>query len=648
MKNMFKYAYSLLAGALVLTVVSCSDDYEYDGRGAWDAAENYANIYFPTTEAAVELDPVDPTIFTVTVKRKNTAGALVVPFKVTENTDGVFEVGQAAFADGAEEATFDINFPTAVVGTPYTLKLTLDDPAFVSQYSTGIAYELNVTRVKWNSLGTATIAEGYYLGYDAEVEIQQRDDKPAVFRIIKPLDDILAQDLEDYPEDAPWLNGLQPEKLVFTVLKPGDVVSEDVYNGPVTVKGNDLVDYNTYHLGFTNSTYGEPVKCYHPKSMKSTADEASWSYNRVLNYQADGKTPGQVQFAPYYYMDGVGGWNNTQKNGIVVITFPGYTPLYTASIEEDDFTWEKVFSGLFTSDKLGTSTDGINLYKGVAKEDVEAANPGCYDRFEELYGTPYLIESPYAEGYNLIFGVKDGEVIVIDGFESQNLGFQAVGEDVYGAINTSGSSVTDAIVKLKITFQNKKGDIEYGTAVEKLENLTWKELGTGVYTYGAEALTDDAGSYYEGTENATLIQCNELPEQYILKPWAESEDGLKFTLSAKDGKTHFNQYTGEAFPGYGDVYFVDIETLNSGYSRFMGGYDAETKTYTFTGMYYIPEAGGGFGFISETFVLNGDAPEAGPMQAPKHRDNMKSLLQPFKMPSRFEPKSALKVEDLVK
>ena len=314
MKNMFKYVYSLLAGVIALTAVSCSDKYEYEGRGAWDANDNYANIYFSITDSVLELDPTEATQATVKVKRKNTKGALEVPFKVTKNTDNVFEVGKASFADGADEAEFTLKFPNAVIGTPYTLQLTLNDPAMVSQYSTGITYSLKMTRVKWNSLGIGTIAEGFYLGYSAKVEIQQRDDKPAVFRIIKPLDDILAQDLKDYPEDAPCMNGLQPDKLVFTVLKPGDVVSEDTYAGPITVKGNDLVDYNTYHLGFTNSSYNAPVKCYHPKSMKSTADEGSWSFNRVLSYQADGKTPGQVQFAPFYYMDGVGGWNNTQNN----------------------------------------------------------------------------------------------------------------------------------------------------------------------------------------------------------------------------------------------------------------------------------------------------------------------------------------------
>ena len=648
MKNMFKYAYSLLAGVVALTSVSCSDKYEYDGRGVWDATDDYANIYFNTTDSVLELDPTEATTATIKVQRKNTKGALEVPFTITKNTDDVFEVGKASFADGASEAEFTLNFPKAVVGTPYTLQLTLNDPTLVSKYSKEIIYTLNLTRVKWNSLGIGTISEGFYLGYSANVEIQQRDDKPAVFRIIKPLDDILAQDLVDYPEDAPYLNGLQPDKLVFTVLSPGDVVSEDVYGDPVTVKGKDLVDYNTYHLGFTNSSYGEPVKCYHPKSMKSTAAESSWAFNKVLSYQADGKTPGQVQFAPFYYMDGVGGWNNTQKDGIVVITFPGYTPLYTASVENDDFAWEKVFSGAFISEKLGTTTDGIVLYKGVAKPDVEAANPGCYDRFAELYGTPYLIEAPYAEGYDIVFGVKDGEIKVIEDFESQPLGFQAVGEDVYGAIGAGGSTFTDAVISLKITFQNKKGDIEYGSAIETLANLSWSEVGKGVYTYGVEPMSNNGGSAYEGTEDATLFQCNELPEQFIIKPWASSEDGLKFTLSAKDGKIRFYQFTGDSYPGYGDIYFMDLEAYNPNYTQYLGEFVEESKTFEFCGSYYIPAAGAGFGLVYETFVLGDAAPAAIAKKAAKSNDKMKSMFKRYQLPSRFQPKNALVKEELVK
>jgi hypothetical protein len=116
-------------------------------------------------------------------------------------------------------------------------------------------------------------------------------------------------------------------------------------------------------------------------------------------------------------------------------------------------------------------------------------------------------------------------------------------------------------------------------------------------------------------------------------------------LSAEDGKIRFYQYTGEPYvyeeTNYGDVYFMDLEAYNAGYTQYLGEYDEETKTYEFSGIYYIPAAGGGFGLITETFVM-GDAPEAAPRKAFKKKYNMKSSFKPYQLPSRFQPRSGLK------
>ena len=40
---------------------------------------------------------------------------------------------------------------------------------------------------------------------------------------------------------------------------------------------------------------------------------------RIMTKFLDAKT---IQLAPYYYIDGLGGWNYTQKNGIITITLP--------------------------------------------------------------------------------------------------------------------------------------------------------------------------------------------------------------------------------------------------------------------------------------------------------------------------------------
>ena len=639
MKNMFKYVYSLLAGALVLTAVSCSDEYDYEGRGTWDADKDYADIYFNITDSVIELDPADPTTVVVTVKRRNAAGALSVPFKVLKNTDEVFEVGKAEFAENAEEATLTINFPQAAVGTTYNLQIMLDDPAFVSKYSSAATYNLTLTRVKWNDVGfyydeDGNKVEGYAMYTDDVVSalfgignetfptrIQERDDMPGYFRLSNT-----------YGANYPWND-------------PGDWDESQDYYIFINATNPDQVYIPDCNMG-VDWGYG----FMHVYSMAGLGidlennDYIEGNYGTYAN--------GKITFPKDALLFGMEGYkdftlfNANNSGAFCLVIDPDLDP-YIATPRNDDFAWEKVFDGAFISEKLGTTKDGVALYKGIAKEDVESASPGCYDRFAELYGTPYLIESPYVEGKNIIFGVLDGQVKVIEGLENQDLGIKAVGDDVYGVISAGGSSFTDAVIKLKITFQNKKGDIEYGTAVETLANLTWTEIGTGVYTYGVEALSEEAESYYEGTEDATLYQCNELPEQYILKPWAKSEEGLKFTLSAEDGKIRFYQYTGEAFESYGDVYFVDLEAYNPEYTEYLGEYDEETKTYEFCGSYYIPSAGGGFGLISETFVM-GDAPEAMPRKAFQKKGNMKSLLKPYQLPSRFQPRPALKNASTVK
>lgn len=638
MKNMFKYVYSLLAGALVLTAVSCSDEYDYEGRGTWDADKDYADIYFNITDSVIELDPADPTTVVVTVKRRNAAGALSVPFKVLKNTDEVFEVGKAEFAENAEEATLTINFPQAAIGTTYNLQIMLDDPAFVSKYSSATTYNLTLTRVKWNNVGfyydeDGNKVEGYamytddilttFFGVGNSVfptKVQERDDMPGYFRLINT-----------YGANYPWNDPGDWDESQDYYIFIDATDPEKVY---IPKKCNLGVDWG-YGFMYVYSMVGLGIE-------KEKNDYIEGNYGTYAN--------GKITFPKNALLMGMENYNNlglydsNSSGNFCLVINPDLDP-YIATPLNDDFAWEKIFDGAFISEKLGTSKDGVALYKGVPKEDVEADNPGCYDRFAELYGTPYLIEAPYAEGKNIIFGVLDGEIKVIEGLESQDLGIKAVGDDVYGVIGAGSSSFTDAVIKLKITFQNKKGDMEYGTAVETLANLTWTELGSGVYTYGEEALSEEAESFYEGTEDATLFQCNELPEQYILKPWAKSEEGLKFTLSAEDGKIRFYQYTGEPYvyegTNYGDVYFMDLEAYNAGYTQYLGEYDEETKTYEFSGIYYIPAAGGGFGPITETFVM-GDAPEAAPRKAFKKKYNMKSSFKPYQLPSRFQPRSGLK------
>lgn len=633
------FLFATLASATLFT--ACSDHDDYSGPGEWNAAADYADVYFKQASVTQELDPTDPTTATLQVYRrvkheytwgKDSQGndsitadkivtalpALTMPLEVVSNTDDVFTVGNATFAEGDTVASFQVDFAKAEIGTTYTLKLKVTDPKYASYYSNANLLTYSVSRAKWNLLGTGTIAENFWLGDESDVEIYQKDSEKNVFRVMHPFDAMLERAKADTEHWSPEeFDGTQPEFITITIVD------------------DDLVTYPSFHIGCFHPSYGQSIWCHHPQRFTSLSDPSNWTCNRVLSYQDDGETPGQIQLAPYYYMEGVGGWNNTQDNGIIVITFPGYTPPYIPDLTSaDDFSWEQVFSGVFQSEKLATASTAT-LYRGTCTATQNDADK----IFAETYGTAYRVESPYAEGYDLYFAIdKEGGITLPEGCELQNTGLTAVGTPVYAKILVPESSYTDNYLVLGLQFQDESGSIVYGKAQEKLMNLTYTTLGKGVYHYGVEPLTEDAGSFYEGDHEATLYQCDQLTGSYYLTPWAESEEGLNFTIGA-DGKIRFYQYTGEAYGDYGDVYFIDLEAYNPGFTSYLGEYDEATKTYEFCGAYYIPGAGG-FGLIAETFVLGEEAAAAARLRAPvRHNARVPQMFKRWQAPSRFVPQA---------
>ena len=509
--------------AVVTLFTACKDDDDSYAPGQWDANPGYANVYFQQTSYSESIDPTAPTEFTFEVYRhveheyvfgKDSLGniipdsiisdkiltdlpAITVTPTVKVNTNNVFTISDATFAQGDTVGYFTAKFPTAEVGSPYTLKVALEGADYVSSYSSNVEYTYTVTRVKWNLLGKGTIVENYWIGESGNVEIYQRDDNPNAYRVMHPMDEMLASAaLKTDIWDPAEFTGHQAEYIELTVNKGG------------------IITYPEFNSGVYNLSYSAEMIIMHPSGRGSTEDASYWTYNKVLSYQADGKTPGQIQLAPWYFMYGVGGYNQTQKDGIIVITFPGFVPEYTATVE--DYGWEEVFSGIFTSNQLGTKTPKIKLFKGVQDEDLAATEKGCYDRFEEAYGTPYYIESPYAEGYNLLFCInEDGSIVVPEDYESQPLGFKAVGQDVYGAIATKGSSFEDILLELNITFQSKDGSVKYGSATEQLLNFVYtKDMVLGDFTYKS-VLASNGNEYDLG--NFTIVEHPTEADSVIIK-----------------------------------------------------------------------------------------------------------------------------------
>ena len=640
MKNLFKYAYSALIGVAAFTAVSCSDSYEYDGRGTWNANADYADIYFPVTSQSIELDPADPTTATIQVMRRNTNSAVSVPFKVTRNTDDVFTVGQANFAAGESTANVEVSFPNATVGTPYSLQLTLDDPSLVSSYSQDIIYDFKVTRVKWNDVGfyydeNGNKVEGWAVYTDDIIntfwgvgnpvfltKVQERDDRPGYFRMINTY-------CENYP-----------------------------YNDP-----GDWDDTQDHYI-FIDAT--NPEQVYIPERCNTGMD---WGYGAIHVYSMVGlgKERGNQS-----YIDGnYGTYKNgkiTFPNGALLIGMPGYKDfglygannagkfslvlnpdldLYTAKLS--DYDWEMVFAGAYTSAKLGTTKDGVELYKAMRDEETEAANPGCYDRFESEYGTPYMINGPYTAGKMLYFCVKeDGTVTVPTEVEAQDLGFEAVGEEVYGRIRGAASTFTEKEITLRIVFTNKDGSVEYGTADEVLANITWTKVGTGTYTYTHYFADVDEDENPVPVEDPgyEIYQRDDKPTVFRIPNWGNGGE-FQFTWDPKTNNcTVPYSHTGDVYEGYGEVFVSDYPSFISDftYTDYPCYYDTENDIFVFNVCYHFETGTAWFGGNTEYLkvVWENAAAARKSTSAVKHNNsvskNMATMLTATNFPSRFVAK----------
>jgi len=591
MKRYLKGLTLLLAGLGLF--VACKDD---DGIAVpqWDAAENYANIYFKGTSESHEFAPTDECKVTLKVFRRDTIGALTVNLEPTINTDSVFTVAPAVFEDRDSVAYFDVTFPNAEIGKTYTLQLTSTDPQLVSSWSKGIVYNLDVIRVKWNYLGKGTIWDWFpntFNGNTGQLDIYVRDDDNTKFRLNNIFEDIAAN-------AGVELNGDQTTEAYLSILRVGDV-----YNG-VTVTKKDQISYDDLHTGVVNATYGAEQYYVHPVWFSSLHAESNWSYNRVLDYQDNG-LPARVQLAPLYYMDGVGGYNYSQYDDDVIITFPGVYVPYTA-VFDDDFEWSDVKTFDLTNMLTGESSN-VMLQQATCTVDTD----DCDSVFLATYGVPYRIKDAYAEGYDIVFFKKGEKIYVPDDiwYDLQETGVtegSLTATKLYAYIDSEGSSmvVTEdgdiQSVTLNVSFTNEDGDIVFGEGEQTLANITWSKIATGTFYYNFFTSNEDETP--EADPGYELLKRDDKDDQFQIAEWLFGEDGFYFTWDQSTNECVVKeQPTYYQHPSYGMVYIIEGALYHSNYAGNTSYYDPETKTFHFFPVYFV--SAGSFGQFEEVFEI---------------------------------------------
>lgn len=565
MRLLNKLAYALCAVALLS---SCGDDDEYS-RGEYPL-DGYLNISLPGT-VNIEIEPTEPTTYTVEVSRVNTEGEATMPVEITDNTDDVFTVEPVVFKDGESKSVMTINFPNAEVGKSYHLALKVTDKNFTSPYDQANYLDLTVSRVKWNNVGYVNDEEGniYCEYYDdfmtglygisgdltTYIQVQERDDKPGYFRLVDPYR-AYANAMGSYDEDgAPhymYIDATDPKKVYMPSLFDSGMTRTPEYGSLI------MWDMAGYYL--------------------ARGDEAS-----AANYY------GTYENGKITYPKGalLVGESNDPEGGLYAANNTGNGAFYL-KIEESqekyeadpkyDFDWEELFSeGKYTSEVLE-----YNGTAAVSKGTCNTKKDGCDTVFANAYGDLYKITNPFGTNADIYFTVKNG-VVGVPGpnYAAQITGISVFGQNVYARINSEESSFSDKLINLNVTYTNEDGTIVYGSGIDVISNITYSDWGQGLFTYNG---------FYSGT-NLVPISKQDGAEVYKLTGWSEGGD-LYFSWNKETNELVVEPQFVTTYQGY-NIGVIDLVTSGLADVAVEGGfvkdprsyYDPEQNTFYFTTIY---------------------------------------------------------------
>ena len=160
----------------------------------------------------------------------------------------------------------------------------------------------------WVYLGEATFTDNFLFEDSAPCKVYQSSSNPYMFRLTNPYGTMLKN--ADEAIDAEY-----SEDFTLTLLQPNDK------QGDVTITMNDLVYFSEIKTGYRYTVYDAVICLLHPGEFSTLKYEDEWTYNKVLSYQESG-LPAKIQLAPNFFMYGVGGFNKTQSDDIIIIDFP--------------------------------------------------------------------------------------------------------------------------------------------------------------------------------------------------------------------------------------------------------------------------------------------------------------------------------------
>lgn len=368
MKNSFKYI-TIALSILALGAVSCSQKEDTYKPATPEDGPQY---YFPTGSATSYVIASDVTQFEIPINRAISGSATTAVVAVTDTSKTVFSDGakdvEVAFAADAKSSSVVLPIDYSKFEFGDTFGISLKIKADTTVYAPSSLNIVITLPEPWTSLGTNGKYIDKYWGWTSEltVEILQNDLDPTQFKILNPYKGAPQCTTNGYIT----LGGEPDSELIVKLLKKGETFAG------VEITQDDLVYFPYILVGYKydDGSNSGPMEIDHPAEFKSLGTEDKWLFNKVLSYQEDG-LPAQIQLAPYYYIAGLGGFNRTQADDMITITFPG--------VVVADHSVEIAFQGVLTDTEgvnnalvdvayTGKDTDEVSLFVIPASEEANA------------------------------------------------------------------------------------------------------------------------------------------------------------------------------------------------------------------------------------------------------------------------------------
>lgn len=266
-----------------------------DNEGAIYSSQSNAGVSFTASTLEAVAVPASNPVFDVELVRGNVSGqasgSLTASLKVGDEAVSGITVSGYNFADGENSTTVSVNISPLEVGEAGTLTLTISDADLsvggiaTTTLKCSKAYE-------WKSLGKGYFLDNFF-GMESEPEIMKADGFER-YRVMAP-----CEAYRTSPEAAEddWV-ATWSASYIELWIEDGLVFWDEWFTGQNYDGDKD-----------------QPIYAYHPSAFGSLNDPEFWQFSKFV----DDKT---IQLAPYYYIDGVGGWNYTQRDGVVIIQLP--------------------------------------------------------------------------------------------------------------------------------------------------------------------------------------------------------------------------------------------------------------------------------------------------------------------------------------